>query len=375
MAHIGDRLSRARMARGLTQSELARRAGISRQALSALEAGTYQPGVTVALSLGRELGASVETLFGEAEDACRHIAASWTEGDPRARPLPSTHVALGRVAGKVVALTQPAARLTLAPAGGVIEGAARRRAEVATFRSQDEINATLLVAGCDPAVAILADWLARRRSPVAAVALPCSSKTALAALLEGRVHAAGVHLRDPKSGEYNLAPVRRALGERRTVLVNFAQWELGLATVPGNPLGIGGFVDFGRRNLRIVNRELGSGSRAALDEALAAVGIRSDTIAGYERELSGHLEVASAIAGGQADVGVTIRVAAKAYGLRFVPLREERYDLVILEREMDSAPVKAMLEALNSRRFAREVSQLCAYDTDRMGQLIARPNA
>jgi molybdate-binding protein len=93
----------------------------------------------------------------------------------------------------------------------------------------------VLVAGCDPAVAILADWLARRRSPVNVVALPCSSKTALEDLLRGQVHAAGVHLRDPDSGEYNLAPVRRLLRERPAVLVNFARWELGLATTSGNP--------------------------------------------------------------------------------------------------------------------------------------------
>jgi putative molybdopterin biosynthesis protein len=69
---------------------------------------------------------------------------------------------------------------------------------------------------------------------------------------------------------------------------------------------------------------------------------------------------------------VTLRVAAEAYGLQFIPLLEERYDLVILQRDIDSIPVKAMLEALNSSRLAAEISQLCAYDTERMGQVIAR---
>jgi molybdate-binding protein len=188
----------------------------------------------------------------------------------------------------------------------------------------------------------------------------------------GNVHAAGVHIRDPRSGEYNLACVHRVLGSRPSLLVNFARWELGLATAPGNPLRLRGFTDLARPRLRIVNRESGSGARSVLDEALKELGFKPDRIQGFDCELAGHLEVAAAIASGSADAGVTIRVAADAYGLGFIPVREERYDIVILERESGSAPVKALLEALNSRRFAREVSQLCAYDTGQMGKVIAR---
>jgi putative molybdopterin biosynthesis protein len=372
----GESIRRARTSRGLTQIDLAARAGISRQALGAIESGSYQPGVSVALSLARELGASVESLFGaEGDDTCRYVAASWRDDDISAgRSAPRTRVALGRVGGKVVAVTQAAARLTLVAGGGMLKHAAHRRAQVSTFLSRDEIDATLLVAGCDPAVAILADWLARARSPIAAISLACSSKRALAALLAGRVHAAGVHLRDARNGEYNLSPVRRALGKRHAALIHFGQWELGLATAANNPLKISGFGDLERPRLRIVNRELGSGARAALDEDLTKLGLKAKWIAGYRNELGGHLEVAAAIASGQADAGVTIRVAAQAYGLDFVPIRVERYELVIPVREMDSAPVVAMLDALNSRRFAREVSQLCGYDTTQMGQVVARIN-
>jgi molybdate-binding protein len=274
----------------------------------------------------------------------------------------------------VVAISQSAARLTLVAGGGMLEHAAHRRAEISTFLSKDEIDATLLIAGCDPAVAILADWLARARSPVATSSLACASEQALATLLAGRVHAAGVHLRDARNGEYNLSPVRAAIGKRRATLIHFGQWELGLATAANNPLKIVGFSDLERPKLRIVNREQGSGARAALDEELARLGLNADRIAGYKNELGGHLEVAAAIASGQADLAVTIRVAAEAYGLDFISIRVERYDLVIPGREMDCAPVVAMLDALNSRRFAGEVSQLCGYDTTQMGQVVARIN-
>ncbi len=368
----GEALRRARIARGISQVELARRAGISRQALGAIESGAYQPGVTVALSLAHHLGESVERLFGGG-GGMERLSAAWSESEEPSRASGSRlPVALGRVGGRLVAIAQPVAGLRLAPAGGMLEHAVRGRAEVMALRSREEIDSTLLIAGCDPAVTLLADWLARRRSAVSAVALRCSSREALAALLEGRVHVAGLHLRDPQTGEYNLRPARLALGRRRALLVNFARWELGLATAPGNRLQMRGWADLAQPGIEIVNRERGSGARAALDEALAALRLGASRIGGYKREVGGHLEVAAAIAAGQADAGVTIRVAAEAYGLGFVALREEGYDLVIPERETDAAPVKAMIEALNSSRFGNELAELCAYDTSRMGNVVAR---
>ena len=373
MASIGKRLARARTARDLTQTELARRAGISRQALGAIESGAYHPSVAIAIRLARELGASVESLFGEINDeASTLVEAGWLDDERRRHPRSQSRVvvALARVGGKVVAVARPAAHLTLVPAAGVLQRARRHRADVATFHLPDEIDSTLLMSGCDPAVAILADWLARRRSPVHAVALPCSSREALRALVDGRAHVAGVHLRDRKTGVYNLAPISRAVGHRRSMVVNFARWELGLATAPGNPLAIRGFADLARPGLRIVNREDGSGARSAIDQALGELGLPSERIAGYQFEVGGHLEVAAAVAAGLADVGVTIRLGADAYGLHFLAQRDERYDLVIMGDEAESIAVKAMLDALNSRRFANEISQLCAYDTAQMGQVV-----
>ncbi len=372
MASNGNAVARARMARDLTQTELARRAGISRQALGAIESGAYHPGVAIAIRLARELGSSVESLFGEVDDETATLVdANWLDDEPRRAAGAPSRVVLARVRGKVVAVPQPAARLMLAPVGGLTQRAPRRnRVDVSTFRLPNEIDSTILMSGCDPAVAILAEWLARRRSPVNAVAIPCSSQRALHDLVDGRAHVAGVHLRDQKSGEYNLAPIRRAFGRRRSIVVNFARWEIGLATAPGNPLAISGFADLARPGIRLVNREEGSGARSVLDEALAEHSLKPDRIAGYEVEAGGHLDVAAAIAAGVADVGVTIRLGAEAFGLHFIPYRDERYDLVIMETEVESAPIKAMLDALNSRRFAREVSQLCAYDTTQMGQVI-----
>jgi putative molybdopterin biosynthesis protein len=372
---------RARAARGLTQDELARRAGLSRQALGAIESGAYQPGVGAALALARELGHSVEALFGAPAEPA-HLEADWMEapnapsGARRGPVAPGrVAVALARVSGRLVALAQPAPAMRLAPAAGVLEHATGRHASVAAFRTRQEIDATLLVAGCDPAVTILADWMGRHRPATTVVPIARSSRAALAALLDGRTHAAGVHLCDSKGGEDNLAAVRDTLKRRSAVMVNFARWELGLGVRNGNPLGLRSVADLARPGVRIVNREPGSGARLVLDRALAELKIAPRRIAGYARELGGHLEIAGAIAAGEAETGLTLRVAAEAFGLGFVPVREERYDLVILQRETDSPPVRAMLDALNSGSFASEVSQLCAYDTARMGQVVARLNS
>ncbi len=390
----GAMVRRARVARGLTQDELARRAGLSRQALSAIESGAYQPGVGAALALARELGHSVEALFGRSAEPSL-LEADWAEapGDAPAGASPGTPpsaarnvrrgapasparhaVALGRVGGRLVALAQPPPAMRLAPADGVLQDAVGRRARVAAFRTSQEIDATLLVAGCDPAASILADWMARHRPATTLTPVTSSSRAALAALLGGQVHVAGVHLYDRTGGEYNLAAVRDALKRQRAVMVNFARWELGLAVRRGNPLDVQNIADLARPGMRIVNRESGSGARLVLDQALAELKIAPRRIAGYARELSGHLEVAGAIAAGEAEAGLTLRVAAEAFRLGFVPVREERYDLVILQRETDSPPVRAMLDALNTGSFAVEVSQLCEYDTAQMGQVIARFN-
>jgi putative molybdopterin biosynthesis protein len=368
---ISEKIRQIRILRGFTQAELAERARISRQAVAAIESGVYLPNVAIAVKLARTFGTTVEEIFGEADEDFEHsVDAGWKKS-----PSITTNrerAVLARIGGKIVAVAEPTAHLTLPVSSGVRMKSSGGRAHISTRLLDSEIDSTLVLAGCDPAVSMLIAWMARAGSQINAVALPCSSGRALAALADESVHAAGVHLRDPKSGDYNFAPVRRALGQRRICLINFARWEVGLATAEGNPQGIRDFPDLAGPDVRIVNRERGSGARQVLDEALAKAGLNSKQVAGYGDEVAGHLGVAAAIHDNDADTGVTIRVAAEAYGLDFIPVREERYDLAIPESEMESVPVRRMLDALNSGRFAREVAQLCTYDTGRMGEDLAR---
>ncbi|MGO9060638.1 MAG: substrate-binding domain-containing protein [Candidatus Binataceae bacterium] len=365
----GSRVRAARLERGIGQGQLAAEAQISRQALSAIEAAAYTPNVTVALRLAQALGKSVETLFGDA--GFESVTVNLAE-DPGASSCGAgAHVGLARVSGKLVAVPRPATGLSLVAAGGIVEQLyAGGKARVAAFRTAAEIDTTLLVAGCDPAVAVLSDYLAHRSPFVELVSCQCSSQSALDWVAAGHSHVGGVHLRDPGTGQYNVAAVRRKFGRRPAAVINFARWELGLASRPGRGR-IQAIEDLLAADVRIVNRQPGSGARMALDEALAGIGVDPATLNGYDSEMPGHLEVAEQIAAGRADAGLTLRVAAEAFGLSFTTLREERYDLVIPRRETESPAVKVLLEALSSSRLASEVSRLCLYDTSEMGKVLA----
>jgi DNA-binding XRE family transcriptional regulator len=147
-----------------------------RQALSAIESGVYQPGVGAALSLARELRETVERLFGgEDEKEGRHLSAHWYDDITESRSSRHPRASLGRVSGRIVAVPQKAASLSLSPVAGTEARRKGKSAEVVTYNSSDEIDAALLIAGCDPSVTLLADWMTRHHSPARLVPIPCSS--------------------------------------------------------------------------------------------------------------------------------------------------------------------------------------------------------
>ena len=169
---FSETVQRARGLRGLTQTELATQAGISRQALAAIEAGSYLPNVAIAVRLARVIGITVEELFGDADEDREHcIDARWKKS--AVVSANKKGVILARVGGKIVARAQPSACLTLPVSSGIRMNTAGSQARISTRLLDDEIDGTLIVAGCDPAVALLIAWMARTGSRINAVALPC----------------------------------------------------------------------------------------------------------------------------------------------------------------------------------------------------------
>jgi molybdate-binding protein/DNA-binding XRE family transcriptional regulator len=379
---VRSRLRDVREARGLAQGELARRTGLTRQAVYAIETNRYQPNVAVALRLASVLEVPVEDLFSaepsgpivEGEALAREAvgagprAALWSlRGRTLVLPLASL--------GPPLSYTTPADGLILsrAEAGALPAGRLRVRLLEAAPSFADNVA----VAGCDPAIHIVAERLRRERAPGRLVPWPMGSTAALEALRRGEVHVAGLHVVDPRSGESNVPFVRQHMKGADVTLVTFASWEAGFLVARGNPKRIRSASDLARRGVRLVNREPGSGARLLLDHRLRTAGVAARSVAGYDDVVGSHLEVGRRVAEGRADAGVGVEAIARLLDLAFVPLQTERYDLVIPTPLLEGHPgVARFLDALVSREVRAEVEALGGYDTRETGRrILPRPPA
>ncbi len=376
---IGGGLRLARQARGYSQQQLAGMAGISRQAVSALESGVSDPSLRVALALARALGMTVEELFGP-ESAAPTLLARTVP--PEAGPdLPAgTRVALAPIGEAFAALplTGPtSSRAGFLPAGGLMTGrpATPGQPVPGPPAGQAEVQPigpprpTLIVAGCDPALPLLEAPLALLDPPIGFTWWPCTSSEALRLAAAGLVHAAGVHLRG-RSGGYNTGPAGESLGAG-TEVIGFSAWREGLVVRPDLSDAVGGVADVVAAGLRLVNREPGAEARRVLDRELASLNVPGADVPGYQTTATGHLQVADAIAAGLADAGVASEPAALAYGLAFVPLAAERFDLVIPARQAASREVQALVRVLSSRWLIDQLASLPGYDPAPCGQHVA----
>lgn len=357
-----------RRAANLAQVELARRAGVTRQTISALEAGTSAPSLAVALRLAGALGCQVDDLFW-LEQSMAQVEAELLAAPESTAALP-LRVQVARVGARVLARPLDASS---AADGLVVPGAggpgARGRATVRLLTDPELLERTAVILGCDPALGVLATQLQRRhqRAGLRLSVSHAGSVAALAALARGEAHVAGMHLLDEASGEYNLPFVRRVFAGREVLVVTAAHWAQGLIVAPGNPLGISGVADLARPEVRIVNREPGSGSRGMLDHELLRSGIAPALVRGYDRNTSSHRGVAEIVASGLADAGPGIQAAASALGLGFVWLADERYDLVIPAEYRELPPVQALLATLISPTWRAEIAALPGYDLSATG--------
>ena len=190
----------------------------------------------------------------------------------------------------------------------------------------------------------------------------------LIALAQGEADLAGCHLWDAATDTYNTPFVQRLLPGRRVLLLTLAHRRLGLLLAPGNPAGIAGLPDLVRSGVRFVNRQPGAGTRVWLDAQLHRLGIDPGQVSGYGDEALTHSEVARAVSGGQADAGLGIEAAALAYGLAFVPLATERYDLAMLPAVWQSESVQALARWLPADAARQAIAALGGYETVETGR-------
>ncbi len=369
---VDNRLAEIRKSRGVTAADLARRVHVSRQTIYAIELGTYVPNTEVALNVARELEVTVDELFSLHVGSRKSAESLAAEVLSAATPAKGQPVRICQIGSRWVGVPVSASPYYLPEADGIIKGAGRMngRTDLVVFAKEEASQKRLLLAGCDPATSLLSGMV-EKISGVDIVSAAASSKLALTWLKEGKVHIAGSHLEDSKTGEFNLPYIRKEFPGEDISVVTFARWEEGLVLAPGNPKRVRKIEDLARKNIKFANREPGSGSRALLDKLLEKAGMDARNVQGYDRIAYGHLAAAYCVVSHEADACLATRSAAQTFGLDFVPLHSERYDLVMRKRTTDLPAVKAFLDVLQRATLRRKLEVLAGYDTSQMGKIVA----
>jgi molybdate-binding protein/transcriptional regulator with XRE-family HTH domain len=341
-----NEVGRLRRERGWSQQELAKRGGVSRAEVSAVENARLSPSIATALALAGALGRTVEELF-----------APWGGGEEAAWAFPprtkSGRFWEGRVGARRLFFPVEPTALGVVPHDGTFRSNVFERARNFT-------DDTIVIAGCDPAIGLLASDLLRVDG-IRVIALTRSSRDALSLLERGLVHAAGVHWFSERRRDGNASVVSTTLGSGYALL-HLARWQEGVALAPSvRPRSASALA---RSRIRWVGREEGSGARQCLDRIL---GERTHT-RGFRHVASDHRGVAQAVAGGWADAGVAVRLAAEEAGLAFIAVQQEDYELCVPDALRSDRAVVALGRALRSGVVRKLYRDLPGYDTRRMGE-------
>lgn len=229
-----------------------------------------------------------------------------------------------------------------------------------------------VICGQDIMLDILSRYLQLHPNGVQALRSYIGSYNGLYELYLDNVQIATAHLWDGDTGEYNTPFVRRMLPGVPAVIIHLACRLQGFYVPKGNPKGIKGWEDLRRKDITIINREKGSGTRVLLDEHLRKLGIPSAEINGYYRESTSHLAIASTVARGGADIGIgNEKSGLQVKNIDFIPLQTERYELIIKKQDIDKAPFQAVLEILRSEEFRLELEGIGGYDLADLGKIVA----
>lgn len=245
--------------------------------------------------------------------------------------------------------------------------------EIGLLRPQEELKNTLVAIGShDPLLDELADLLHRRNPAHFMASSHTGSMGGIMAVRRRETHVAGIHLLDEKDGSYNESYVRRYFSGGGVRLVECVGRTQGIMAAKDNPKQITGIESLSSPGIRYVNRQKGSGTRILMDYLCRKHQLDTASIYGYEREEFTHTSVAAQIASGSADAGMGIYSAAKMYGLAFIPVCTEQYDLLIPDSAWETPLVQEMLEILRSREFAEKLQQLGGYTLQSPGTVRCR---
>lgn len=334
---------------GWSQAELARRSGLPRTSICAIEGRRLTPSVNAALALARTLGSTVEKMFGEPK--LRSTAALEWAWSPHVEPC---RYWKAEVSGRKLLFPVEAISLNGIPHDGVsLKGKCNERAGKMG-------ESTIVLACCDPAAGLIAAEYART-SGFRMIVLPRGSGEALDLLARGLIHVAGLHQSTPGNPNRNVEAAHKRLG-KSVHFIRAAFWEEGLA-VPsdGKPRDVGSVI---RNARRWALREEGSAARECLNELF-------QDSKPHGRCVVGHAGVAEAVRGGWADAGICVRIAAEEAHLDFLSIRREMLDFCFTESQARDPRVLALIRLLRSRAYREMLSELPGYDARETGQTFA----
>lgn len=359
------RLKEIRNKKKFTQTQLAGLVGLKRQAIYDMEAGRYLPNTSVALRLARVLGSSVEDIFYE---TCQdHYPVALVDDHDTTDP----RVSIAKIRDKLYAYPLSGANSIMEEmkaADGLLEPGNNR---VTILKSNEQLDNTALLLGCDPAFSILGHHVQKNRTDTGLYCRFASSKKAMNQLAAGQTHIAGTHMHDTDSMDGNQEFIRHSMKNFKGLLVAFAFFEEGLMVARGNPFNIRTPGDLAREGIRFVNREKGAALRTLLDDCLLKANIPFSAVHNYNDLVKSHSQGAQKIVHGICDAALGLRAVANAFELGFVPITRVRCDLVIPRDFLSHTGVKTALDTLQKSTFRNELSCLPGYDASCTGKIIA----
>lgn len=248
---------------------------------------------------------------------------------------------------------------------------AGQNCNVTLLRPRQVIDKNLITIGShDMTIDILADLL-QKKNGINLISSNVGSMGGIMALRRSETHFSGIHLLELDSGEYNLSYLNKYLPDQHWILINLVKREQGLIVKKGNPLQIKDLQDLLRPEVRYINRQRGAGTRVLFDFLLAKENIGPSFINGYNREEYTHLAVAAAVQNDACDTGLGIYSSARALGLDFIPISEERYDICILPELIGQERLDLLLNTIKSSEFAQKTKAYGGYNLVLSGQIMA----
>ncbi len=254
-----------------------------------------------------------------------------------------------------------------------IESNARSGLEQARQKTK-RVEGGLLASGSNDLILDMLQTHVRRMHPdFYLFSASTGSTDGLKALNLGYTDIAWSHLFDPETGEYNIPFLPVYVPNVKPVVVNLYYRELGLLVAARNPLNIRGFEDLARRDVRLINRQKGSGTRNLIDRNLTRLGIDPAHIRGYEDEVYTHLEVGLSVLSNETDVGIATIAVSQLLGLPFIPITRERFDMVLGQQTFFQQGIQTLMEVLKSDTFRTKVARLGNYDFKDSGKILYAP--